>query len=706
MNWDELFNRSVAFFRLLALPIVAITACVAAWLSLVGYRIAMEIPVSAVLPEIGLAYQIDLRSLRRGPFVSSGDAISTPAASTAILWEDGNPLGPAHSLHLEVRDLGGGRFSHWGESLIFSASDSSDPRANNRKYVLEVPLYLPIYYPLLPTAFLTIMLIPKRRKLVKAVPAKWRVVMNNGFVVRSSYRNYFFWGGILLLWGYFNLVFYMLLPGPVPAPDTLGYLIWSLYRTVGYPALLDTYRFFFQSWESLPLFQLNLLLLGLFSLSYAISRLSGSYTIGWLFLALVTSAGNMLLSAADMLAEASFSTFFMMHLGFFFIFLNGGRSHVGLLCGLALAATILINSVAVVLLVPSILFAIFLPDLRRKMFIMIFPAVIAWLAPSAYNYARNGVFESSIAAGYALAGHVAWGIRSYPGSVFAEEARLIERRLTPVLMKRPANFPNVAAYIDYTTNEYNTLLWGNIVPELRNYYSGVCSQENPLKDLIRCSWRECESQCLLQLNSTLLQLTKETVFRNSAQYAYHVLAHFYGLWRDVFAFHADFLNGANKRAEWLPTAYSSVSNNFTQKLLGSPPTFKEGSQRAITVSRIESSAGKKFIDFLVLRKVFDGYVTDIVYRSVPLGLVVGLFASILVVRLRRISCAGRALCYTSLCVNAYFLGHALAQPVLLRYAWRMQGAVAAVLFLGIYLAIKTSIALILANNKWNTVKVI
>lgn len=62
-----------------------------------------------------------------------------PRQSTLQLYEDGKELGPAHSLHDDIRNAGGGRFSHWGNGLgngyiIFSTSDNTDPRRNGRTY--------------------------------------------------------------------------------------------------------------------------------------------------------------------------------------------------------------------------------------------------------------------------------------------------------------------------------------------------------------------------------------------------------------------------------------------------------------------------------------------------------------------------------------------------------------------------------------------
>jgi hypothetical protein len=62
------------------------------------------------------------------------------AASSLQLFEDGRPLGPAHATHADIRQLGRGRFSHWGAAVYFSTSDNSDPSANGRRYsVAERP---------------------------------------------------------------------------------------------------------------------------------------------------------------------------------------------------------------------------------------------------------------------------------------------------------------------------------------------------------------------------------------------------------------------------------------------------------------------------------------------------------------------------------------------------------------------------------------
>lgn len=60
--------------------------------------------------------------------------------STVQLFEDGNPIGPAHSALYHVAVLGMGRYKHWKGNysiFAFSSSDNTDPSANGRVYSVQ-----------------------------------------------------------------------------------------------------------------------------------------------------------------------------------------------------------------------------------------------------------------------------------------------------------------------------------------------------------------------------------------------------------------------------------------------------------------------------------------------------------------------------------------------------------------------------------------
>lgn len=68
-----------------------------------------------------------------------GDSNAMPLASVLQVFEDGQPLSHPHCTHVSVIQDGNGCFSHWGDSLLFSSSDNTDPRSNRRSYRLVWP---------------------------------------------------------------------------------------------------------------------------------------------------------------------------------------------------------------------------------------------------------------------------------------------------------------------------------------------------------------------------------------------------------------------------------------------------------------------------------------------------------------------------------------------------------------------------------------
>ena len=83
-----------------------------------------------ITPSTGLSFQYPVPQ-----FVARADDSENHGRSTVAMLEDGKPLRP-HSLHDDIRRLGGARFSHWKDYILFSSSDGSDPRRNGRRYTL------------------------------------------------------------------------------------------------------------------------------------------------------------------------------------------------------------------------------------------------------------------------------------------------------------------------------------------------------------------------------------------------------------------------------------------------------------------------------------------------------------------------------------------------------------------------------------------
>jgi pectate lyase len=75
-----------------------------------------------------------LNSYKAGPIPFSGDSNQQPTGSTLRVFENDVELGPAHTFHEDIRQIGRGSFSHWGTDIYFSTSDNTNPLTNGRKY--------------------------------------------------------------------------------------------------------------------------------------------------------------------------------------------------------------------------------------------------------------------------------------------------------------------------------------------------------------------------------------------------------------------------------------------------------------------------------------------------------------------------------------------------------------------------------------------
>jgi hypothetical protein len=88
------------------------------------------VPLAGPYAPQGRACYVSLRP----DLKDQADGAESPHRSRLMVYEDGQVLGLAHSLHSDIARHGGGRFSHWGDQIYFSASDNTDPNTNGRSY--------------------------------------------------------------------------------------------------------------------------------------------------------------------------------------------------------------------------------------------------------------------------------------------------------------------------------------------------------------------------------------------------------------------------------------------------------------------------------------------------------------------------------------------------------------------------------------------
>lgn len=249
-------------------------------------------------------------------FYGRGDSNARPTASDLQLFEDGRLLGPPHSTHAEITAKGGGRYSHWNDYLVFSASDGSDPRINGRHYSFVVPP-VPWRLLLLPGLLLAgLVCWRQRRGLVDGLPEiRWAApFVASGMHLVTRWHRAICYAASLGVAVYIVATYTFGAPSiPVITPDSGAY--WAGYsaRTIGYPAFLWAVVGAFGSLRAVVLAQLVLFVISVFAVQTAIERVTRSSVI-----ALATAIGLLVLGesltyAIALMPESTFTSLLLLH---------------------------------------------------------------------------------------------------------------------------------------------------------------------------------------------------------------------------------------------------------------------------------------------------------------------------------------------------------------------------------------------------------
>ncbi len=107
-----------------------------------GLYVRAVLSPGIVGPFGGSAYIAGLPKAIPPLFSGSGDDVPGGSWSDLRMTEDGRPLGPSHASHAQIRTEGAGAYVHWGEDVVFSAADDSDPRDNGRTYRVAYRVFL------------------------------------------------------------------------------------------------------------------------------------------------------------------------------------------------------------------------------------------------------------------------------------------------------------------------------------------------------------------------------------------------------------------------------------------------------------------------------------------------------------------------------------------------------------------------------------
>jgi hypothetical protein len=311
--------------------------------------------------------------------------------------------------------------------------------------------------------------------------------------------------------------------------------------------------------------------------------------------------------------------------------------------GLVLATAA--KSVGIVLIGPAILLMRFMPrgTRLRAIAILVTPALATYAAMTVHAYHRTGYFAAETFAGFALIGHVGWMLNTSPqGQPAAAEA--MQNAIEPLLAQRPSDLLPINSraalerYIDYTTSEYNQILWLRLLPAAGPYFT---------------SGRE--------MDAYFLRLSLSSIVSRPLDYAMHVGAHFYGLWRDIGRSFLD-----------LPAA-TVVIRRYPKQVPHDDRKYYESFGRLVgpwpSDSQTETSLAAQPDVPLALMDFWKFFSTQtwVTEHTVWVGWLAVLLSALFLLP-GRVSWFYRSEIMLALSINSYFLGHALFQVTLGRYA--------------------------------------
>jgi hypothetical protein len=106
--------------------------------NITGEKILMRgaFPQKREWGSLGYAYSITML----GKLDRNWDSMEDGSRSPLLIYENDRPIGPAHSNHVDIQNIGRGRYSHWeNRGVVFSTSDNTNPNTNGRAYWIVDP---------------------------------------------------------------------------------------------------------------------------------------------------------------------------------------------------------------------------------------------------------------------------------------------------------------------------------------------------------------------------------------------------------------------------------------------------------------------------------------------------------------------------------------------------------------------------------------
>lgn len=459
-------------------------------------------------------------------FGPHGDDLSDNWRSRLRLFENGKPFPHPHTLHAEIRQTGNGRYSHWGNAIIFAPSRNVDPNAPGFELTAVYPLTV---RPEVKLALLALAVVLG----VIAFPSVRAAFSGQNLIrlllCRGRMSDRVYWGafGVLFTAGLALRTFWTVTLGaPYITPDSFRYVhpaVVSLAfpiserRVPGTPYLVSL---------GVTLFHHPVGILVMQNLVWVISTLAITLTLDrklklrfWSLAVLAYLVFNPKNLAFEYLAmsEHASRTLYLIYFAALIASLGAKRwLWVGPVLAVAVLANILVKPSAVVLVPATLIYFAILalwPLRGRRSWIaanaVIFAAIVS-AGVAAYGLAfkdRFGTFNLTNFTGFALFCHVGH-LTDLKGGKYPT----IKRELAEFLPRYVENFANRGEF------KPNWLCYGSVDDELSAAF-GDRSPWRTIREYV--DKRPGEHSWLARVNAIYVDLAIEGIRANLGPYLAH-----------------------------------------------------------------------------------------------------------------------------------------------------------------------------------------
>lgn len=481
--------------------------------------------VAQVQEETGYAYRSPLHDVDGQILETQFGAWDRRTRQGVALLENGREMGFHASSLRQIREVGHGASLQWGPTFFFSTSDNSDPKNNGRTYAIVFPLVI--------------------KRWVVGVLAAMTLLLGGmwGWSLKSEGWSRLWQSGIVAVeWMHTSrtashlantttvcviatagfMVYRIILDAtgslPMLSPDSFSYLGWFQSRTPGYPLFLQGIFSFTDDARWIVPVQLNVLLLSVALMGWALGRLFHSRLFALLITLLIFTATPILMLSWQVLTELLYTACLCLHLACVATFLRTGSRTAALLIGCTAGAAIAVrpSGYALVACYPILLW--FKADgWRSALTHMTIGLAITLGLTIGAQYAQHDLLSTQSFGGFSLAGHVAPLITEECSTIYPEIAGRIARRIAPLATQIPDPFLQPTEHTRLYLQFVNPMLYGIIMPEIL----GNMREQYPYaSDAVR--WQ--------QGDSLAMSLALSAIISRPSWYAMHGFANYWDLW--------------------------------------------------------------------------------------------------------------------------------------------------------------------------------